>query len=35
MAAASSKAPAAKPAAPRTTVRQQPRGGSAHRKKRR
>jgi preprotein translocase subunit SecF len=35
MAAASSKAPGAKPAATRTTVRQQPRGGNAHRKKRR
>jgi preprotein translocase subunit SecF len=35
MAAASSKAPSAKPAAPRTTVRQQSRGGSANRKKRR
>jgi preprotein translocase subunit SecF len=35
LAAASSQASAVKPSSPRTTVRQQPRGGSAHRKKRR
>jgi len=33
--AATSPAPAVQPSAPRATVRQQPRGGSAHRKKRR